>query len=312
MNQRPDIYVTLSTFGEYSEEPIRMLDQSGLSYELNKSGSRMEPAEIEKTCYPCIGIVAGIERYTKETIHQMPNLRCISRVGVGIDSIDLGYAREKNIAILNTPDPPTQAVAELAIGMMLALLRRLPEVNQSMHQRKWQRFPGRLLFNKTVGIVGLGRIGRKVAELVMAFGARIIATEPNPDTNWIRNHGIEILSLPELLPRSDIVTVHASGTAGTPINIGDTEFAGMKSGAWFINMARGNMVDDTALFAAIDSGHLNGAGLDVYPDEPYTGLLCDHPRVILSPHQATLTVETRIAMETGAVKNLIQHLKNPP
>ena len=310
MRHKVDILVTLSTFGEYSDEPIRMIDESPFSYRINETGKRMHPDRIIEIGKDCSGLIAGVEIYNKETLSKLPGLRCISRVGAGIDNIDLVYAREKSIDVLNTPDAPTAAVAELTLGMMLALLRRLPEINNLMHRRKWQRIPGRLLSEKTVGIIGLGRIGRRVAELVSAFGARAIGADPNPDTDWIGRQGVDILPLMELLSRSDIVTIHASGSVDTPVFLGKTEFYAMKQGAWFINMARGNMIDDEALFAAIDSGHLSGAGLDVYPEEPYTGPLCDHPRVILFPHQATQAVETRIAMETGAVRNLIQHLKN--
>jgi len=312
MTHAADILITLSTFGEYSDDPLRMLDESPFSYRVNDTGKRMEPERVVSFGKNCVGIIAGVETYSKEVLSKLPDLRCISRVGAGIDNIDLVYARQKGVSVLNTPDAPTAAVAELTLGMMLALLRRLTEVNETMHQRNWQRIPGRLLSGKTVGVIGLGRIGRRVAELVTAFGTHVIGTEPNPDEKWNRRHGVAIVKLPELLQRSDIVTLHAAGAADTPLFIGAEELAVMKPGAIFINVARGNMADDKALFAAIDTGHLGGAGLDVYPDEPYAGSLCDHPKVILSPHQATLTVETRISMETDAVRNLIRFLKNAP
>ena len=310
MTQAVDILITLSTFGEYSGEALRMIDESAFSYRVNETGKRMEPEQVVELGKDCVGIIAGVEIYSGETLSKLSDLRCISRVGAGIDNIDLVYARENRIDILNTPDAPTTAVAELTLGMMLALMRRLTEVNDIMHQRKWQRIPGRLLAEKTVGVVGLGRIGRRVAELVSAFGARVIGAEPNPDDKWAEHWGVEIYPFPELLKHSDIVTVHAARSVTTPVFLGKTELSSMKQGAWLINMARGNMIDDESLCAAIDSGQIRGAGLDVYPEEPYSGALCDHPAVILSPHQATLAEETRIEMETGAVRNLLQNLKN--
>ena len=310
MTQQADILVTLSTFGEYSDEPVQMLNKSRYTYRLNASGKRMDPKQVLDMARESIGLIAGVEKYDADTLAAFAGLRCISRVGAGIDNIDLAYARENGIAVLNTPDAPTVAVAELTIGMMLAMLRRLPEVNDVMHQRKWQRIPGRLLTGKTVGIVGLGRIGRQVAELVSAFGVTIIAADPYPDAVWVKRQGIDVLPMMDMLSRSDIVTVHAAGSAETPLFFGNNEFSAIRPGGWFVNMARGDMMDDSALFAAIESGHLSGAGLDVYPEEPYTGPLCDHPRVILSPHQATLAMETRIDMETGAVMNLLQYLEN--
>lgn len=305
-----DILVTLSTFGEYSNVPIRLLEESPFSYEMNNSECRISPDQVVEMGGRCIGFISGVEKYTEETMSKLPELRCISRCGTGIDNIDLNYAQKKSIAILNTPDVPTDAVSEFTLAMILALLRRLTEVNDHMRQRKWQRIPGRLLSGKTVGIIGLGRIGRRVAELAMAFNARVIGVDPHPDVKWLTRHGVEILDLPDLLRRSDIVTIHAAGASEMPLLLRTAEFAAMKKGALLINMARGEMIDDGALFDAIDTGHLGGVGLDVYPSEPYTGQLCGHPKAILSPHQATLTIETRISMETEAVKNLVEHLKD--
>ncbi|RJQ53520.1 MAG: hypothetical protein C4530_17930 [Desulfobacteraceae bacterium] len=309
MTEFAEIFVTLSTFGEYSEQPIELLKGSGFSYGLNDSGKRMTPEEVSSVCGHCSGLIAGVEKYDACTLSRLPELKCISRVGAGTDNIDRVYAREKGIAIMNTPDAPTAAVAELTLGMILSLLRRLPEVNDAMHVHRWQRFPGRLLSGKTVGIIGLGRIGRRVAELVATFGARVIGTDPDPDIGWMRRNDVKIVTLPDLLTQSDIVSLHAAGSKETPLRLGHSEFSVMKRGSWFINMARGDMVDDRALHAALLSGHIAGTGLDVYPGEPYSGPLCDHPGAILSPHQATLTMETRVAMETEAVQNLLEYLR---
>ncbi len=304
-----DILVTLSTFGEYSREPLLMLEQSGFAFRTNPYGRRMKPSEVVSLGQPCKAVVAGVEEYAAATLAQLPNLRCISRCGTGIDSIDLAEAERRGIAVLNTPDAPTQAVAELTLAMMLALLRQLPKVDSLMHERKWQRVPGRLLRGKTVGIIGLGRIGRRVAEIVQALGAVVIAVDPVPDAQWLAKHHVEMLGLSALLGRADIVSVHSGRSSDHPLYLGAKEIAQMKQGAWLINMARGDLVDDVALGEALDSGHLSGAGLDVFPQEPYDGPLCSNPRAILSPHQATLTIETRVAMETQAVENTIQFLR---
>ena len=310
MNEFSQILVTLSTFGEHTEEPIRLLEQSGFSFRLNALGRRMKPDEVVVQGHRCRGLIAGVEQYSAETLSRMPGLKCISRCGVGIDNIDLKAAEYHGITVLNTPDEPPVAVAELTLAMMLSLMRRLPEVDTMMHSRKWQRRPGNLLSGKVVGIIGLGLIGRRVAELIMAFEATVIGSDPYPDDKWIKMHHMEIVELSELLRRSDIVVIHASNTSNHPLVLGGKELSRMKRGAWLINMARGNMVDDKALNRTIDSGHLNGAGLDVYPEEPYSGSLCDNDRVILSPHQATLTTETRIAMEVRATENLVRYLQS--
>ena len=309
MPNKFDVLVTLSTFGEHSDEPRTLLDQSGFSYKINITGRRMTPEEVVEMGRNCQGLVAGLEQYTKETFAKLTHLHCISRCGTGIDNIDLSEAKRRKIAVLTTPDAPTDAVAEYTLTMILALLRRLPQVDSFMHKCRWQRIPGNLLAGKTVGIIGLGRIGKRVSQLMQAFGATVIVAEPYPDWNWAHEHEVELIDLQKLLPRADIVSIHASTSDDQPLCMGASEFSLMKRGAWLINMARGDMIDDEELSKALASGHLSGAGLDVFSVEPYDGPLCNSDRVILSPHQATLTVETRTAMEKQAVENLVRYLQ---
>jgi D-3-phosphoglycerate dehydrogenase len=304
-----DILVTLSTFSVDSDEPLRLLQKSGFTFRTNPYGRRMEPEEVVELGQKSRGLVAGVERYTADTLSRLPNLQCISRSGSGIDNIDLVEAERRGIAVLNTADEPTAAVAELTLAMMLALLRQLPRLDLLMHDRKWERVTGYLLAGKTVGIIGFGRVGRRVTKLVQAFNATVVGTDPYPDPEWVEVNGVQLLEVPELLARADIVSIHASTSSNHPLRFGAAEIAQMKQGAWLINMARGDMVDDVALNQVLASSRLSGAGLDVFPEEPYRGPLCDNERVILSPHQATLTVETRAAMETRAVKNLVQYLR---
>jgi D-3-phosphoglycerate dehydrogenase len=308
MGSDVDIFVTLSTFAEYSDEPLHLLQQSEFSFLVNPHGRRIKPEEVVEMGRACRGLVAGVEPYSAETLAALPRLQCISRCGSGIDSIDLAEARRRNIAVLNTPDEPIIAVAELTLTMILALLRQLPNVNTLTHERQWQRVPGNLLWGKILGIIGLGRIGQRVVELVEPFGVKVIAVEPRPDAGWLKDREVELVDLPQLLARADIVSIHAARSSENQLFLGAPEFAQMKPGAWLVNMARGDMLDEAALNTALDDGHLSGAGLDVFPQEPYTGPLCDNPRAIMSPHQATLTIETRVAMETKAVANLIKFL----
>jgi len=305
-----EILVTLSTFGEYSETPVKLLEACGFSYATNPYGRRMAPGEVVQVGRRSLGLIAGVEPYTDETLAQLPRLRCISRCGSGVDNIDLAAAARRGIAVVQTSEEPVVAVAEMTLAMMLALLRRLPRVDALTRGRRWQRVPGQTLAGKTVGVIGLGRIGRRVSELVQAFGAAVIGADPNADRTWAGSRGVELVPLAELLARSDIVSIHATGVGAYPLRLGAAEFAQMKPGAWLINMARGEMVDDLALAGALASGHLSGAGLDVFPQEPYQGPLCDSDRVILSPHQATLTRETRTAMEIRAVENLLGVLQH--
>jgi D-3-phosphoglycerate dehydrogenase len=310
MHDNEDILVTLSTFGAQSDEPIKLLEESGFTFRTNPYGRRIQPEEVVELGGECRGLVAGVEIYAAETMAQLPNLRCISRCGVGIDNIDLAEAERRGISVLNTPDEPITAVAELTLTMILALLRQLPRVDTLTRGRKWQRVTGNLLQRKTVGIIGLGRIGRRVAELLQAFEANVVGVDTHPDSEWARTRGVELIDLQALLARSDIISIHASTSSETPLRLGVEEMAAMKQGAYLINTSRGDMVDDVALFEALDAGRLSGAALDVFPEEPYRGPLCDSDRVILFPHQATLTLETRVAMEINAVKNVVRCLRD--
>ena len=305
----PDIFVTLSTFSNESDEPLRLLKAGGLTFSVNALGRRLTPAEVIEMGGDSRGLVAGVEPYDAGTLAFLPRLRCISRCGAGIDSIDLKAAEARGIAVLNTPDEPTIAVAEHTLAMMLALLKQLPKVDSLTRERKWQRVTGSLLHGKVVGIIGLGRIGRRVAELVQAFGASVIAVEPYPEPDWVEARAVEVVALPALLARADILTIHAATKPGPAFHLGPDEIDRMKPGAWLLNMARGDMVDEPALCEALKSGRLSGAALDVFANEPYHGPLCDSEKVILTPHQATLTRETRGAMETRAVENLLRCLK---
>ncbi len=306
---KPNILVALSTFGAYGPEPLELLQKKGWPYTLNLLGQRLAAKDILQLGRDCQGIVAGVEVYTGDILSELSQLKCISRCGVGLDNIDLPKAEQLGIKVLNTPDPVIVPVAELTIGMMLDLLRHITWHTVSLRDNKWQKKGGRNLQGCTVGIIGLGRIGKKVSELLKSFGSRVIATDPHPDTEWAKTHKIMILPLNELLSRSDVVTLHLKVDAKVPFVLSEKEIRGMKRGAVLLNLSRGELVDENALYGALKDGHLSGAGLDVFHEEPYRGKLTELGNVILTPHVATLTAESRLQMETQAVQNLFSGLE---
>ena len=298
-----DIYVTLSTFGESGSEPIRLLERSGLKFGINQTGKRPSAQEVLRNCCEAKVLIAGVEEYGAGDLSNFKRLKCISRCGVGTENIDKVAAEKLGVIILNTPNEPVQAVAEHTVTLMLALLRKLPALDHDTKAGKWKRYTGNLLHGKVIGLVGYGRIGTRVACLLHPFGTEILAYDPatrvEGPTRMMRN-------VDELLSKADIVSLHCPpGTAF----IGRQEFLKMKKGSWLINTARGDLVDDCALAEALESGHLAGAALDVFPQEPYSGVLLSNEKVILTPHQATLTQETRLAMEIAATKNAIMFIK---
>jgi D-3-phosphoglycerate dehydrogenase len=245
------------------------------------------------------GIIAGLEPLDREVLARS-SLRVISRCGSGLSNVDLAAAAELGIVVCATPDGPTAAVAELTVGALLALLRMLPQMDRDLHEGRWHKRIGSQLEGKTVAIVGCGRIGRRVAALLSAFGATVLGVDPA-----LRGalDGIRLVPLAEALAAADIVTLHCSGEARV---LGPEEFRRMKPGTLLLNAARGGLVDEAALVCALDEGRVAGAWLDAFEEEPYDGPLTRYPQVLLTPHVGSYTKECRARMEMEAAENLIR------
>lgn len=308
MNQRK-ILVALSTFGEYGDMPLRLLKESGSPYTINPLKKRLVREEIIEMGKDCEGIIAGVEPYDDYVLEHLPKLRCISRCGVGIDNIAQEKAKERGICILNTPNVVIQPVVELTIAMIFDLLRKLSYHAALMRAKRWEKKAGHLLMGRKIGIIGLGRIGKRVAEVLKTLGAQVRGYDPFPDKQWAQAHGIEIVPCKQIIRESDVLLLHLSVISGAPFRLGEQEIRSMKQGAMVVNVARGEFIDEEALYGALNDGHLAGAALDVFPQEPYQGKLCTLDNIVLTPHLATLTEESRLQMETEATANLIEFLK---
>ncbi len=304
------VYVALSTFAKESAQPLELLKAGGLAFEINPTGKRLTREQVKTVLKNYDGVVASLEPYDADVLNALSRLKCISRCGVGLDNIDLNAARDRKITVLNTPHVVVQPVAELTLALIFDLLRQTTVHTFLMRQRRWERISGRQLAGKTVGIIGLGRIGRRVAELLVRLDVQVVGFDVAPDASWAESLGVKLLDLNKLLSSCDIVTLHLSADIDSPFCLSKNEFALMKPGAFLINTSRGSFVDEEALAEALRSGHLSGAGLDVYRQEPYSGPLCDLPNVILTPHIATLTQESRLAMEVEATENIINFFKS--
>lgn len=305
------IFVALSSFSKESEVPLKRLKESGYPYLIHTSGKRITSKELIAGANNAEVILAGVESYDTNILSGLSNLKCISRCGVGLDSINIEVAKSRGVTVLNTPGIPTLAVAELALTMFLALSRNLPAQMILMRSGEWVRVPSHLLSGKSIGLIGFGSIGRKVASLSKAFNAKIYINDPLISDQEAKDLGVESVSKDFLLNNSDIISLHASqrGINDAPL-IGEREIRAMKPGAILVNLARGGMVDEIALFDALTEGRLGGAGLDVFADEPYTGKLAQLNSVVLTPHSATNTIETRVEMELMCVENAIKFIEN--
>jgi len=255
--------------------------------------------------YNPIGIIAGVEPLTENALRASPNLKVVSRCGIGMDSVDLDAAKKLGISVLNTPEAPTDAVAELTIGLILALIRNIPANDTMVRNGGWKGLKGKLLKDKTIGIIGCGRIGRKVGCIMKAFGCTVLGYDLS-DTAF---EGIIKTGLDDLICKSDIISLHVPLDESTKNIISEERMGRMKEGSYLINASRGGLVDEDALYRYIVSGKLSGAAIDCFCDEPYKGKLKELDNVVLSPHMGSSTHETRELMESRAVENLNMELR---
>ena len=300
----PRVFISTSSFAEHDTLPLKLLNDAGIDVQVNPYRRQLTPDECLRLYKDIDGLIAGTEALTAEVLASARNLRVISRCGVGMDNIDLEAAKQRGIQVFNTPDSPTVAVAELTVGLMLAILRHVPRADRDIRAGKWQKSMGNLLQGKKVGIIGFGRIGQKVAEMVLGLGAQVIYCDPA-----VNRADYTPMSLDELLSQSDIVSLHLSGGGKDAPLLGYRQLRSMKQGSWLINCARGGVVDEEALHRVLQEGWLSGAAVDVFKQEPYAGPLADLDNVILTPHIGSYAVESRVDMEVQAVKNVIKGLK---
>lgn len=303
------ILTSPSSFGQVGNEPVELLLQNGYEVINNPYGRKLTEDEVIELAADCIGIVAGVEPLTARVMDALPKLKCISRVGIGMDSVDLKYAAEKGIIVTNTPDGPTRAVAELTLAMTLSLLRKIPQAHADLKNKVWKKQVGNLFLNKVVGVVGLGRIGKLVSQLFRGIGNPVIGYDPYADAAWATDNGVELVDFDTLLTKADIVTIHVPGNEDGSAVIGAKEIDLMKTGAFLVNISRGGIVDEDALYNALSANKLTGAAIDVFSSEPYSGPLCDLDNVVLTPHLGSYAEEGKLLMEIDAVKNLINALK---
>jgi len=296
---RNKVLIGPSTFAALDSSPAEKLIDAGFEVVNNPFGRKFTVNELINLLPGVTGLIAGLEDLNREVM-EGSDLQIISRCGSGMSNVDLKAAESLGIKVCSTPDGPTTSVAELTIGLLLSMLRLVYKMNMSMHHRKWDKQIGTQLNGKVVAIVGFGLIGRTVCRLLKAFEAGVVAVDPS--FSGVVD-GTQIMSLEDALKKADIVILHCSDDS---ILLGEDEFKLMKKGVYLLNVARGNLIDETSLIHALEGGHVAGACLDSFAEEPYNGPLCDYEQVILTPHVGSYTSECRLMMEMEAVNNLIE------
>jgi len=292
-----------------AESAIARLREAGLEV-VERTGMSPEElaAELAKG-YEAI-VVRSATKVRKAAIDAAVGLKLIVRAGVGLDNIDVEYAREKGIQVRNTPRASTDSVAELALAHMLALARSLPQATISLREGKWEKkaFKGIELSGKTLGVIGIGRIGQAVARRALCLGMRVIAFDKFVKESPLPE--VRMVPLEELLREADFITLHVPADPAGPV-IGQREIALMKDGAYLINCARGGVVDEAALLSALNSGKLAGAGLDVFEEEPPQNMeLLHHPKVSLTPHIGAQTKEAQARVGDEVVDILLEFARS--
>lgn len=302
------VLISTSSFNLANFAQLSDLKKAGVEVKLNPFAARLtEEQVIDLLGTDTIGLIAGLEPLTQNVLKSAKSLKVIARVGTGLDSVDLVAAKELGIIVLNTPDAPTKAVAELTIAHILGLLRHVSRADRQIRSGVWEGLMGSLLETKTVGIVGFGRIGKRVATLLSAFGASIIISDAQVKSGDFQNVGLD-----ELCTRSDIVSLHLPYSEATHHIIDEKRMNLMKKGSFIVNISRGGLVDEATLLVALKSGQIAGAALDCFEQEPYEGELRNLESVQITAHMGSYARETRDLMEQEASRLLVNalHEKN--
>lgn len=308
MNHPLRIAITIRSFDLQGPAFKKLQEHCTLSY-INTTGKRLSESELISGLSGVQGVIAGTERFSSSVINQCSSLRIISRVGVGTDSIDLVATHSCGIRVATTPNSPGLAVAEHTLALLLSTMKHIPQYNEQMRKNNHTLSMGALLSGKTVGIVGMGRVGSRVAEMLECLGCRICFFDPlysrDKPATWKRFDSLDVL-----IENIDILSIHSAPLpGGNPLITNDVLIHA--KGITILNTARGTLIDEQSLISALSSGAVKSAALDVFPSEPYTGKLLDYPQVITTPHVASNTAESRSMMEMEAVDNILQTVLEP-
>lgn len=306
------ILVTPTSFNKpENEKARRLLESFADEIVYNTFGRPLTEDEVIKMSEGCDGYIAGLDSITKKAIEMMPSsMRVISRYGAGVDRVDLEAATQKGIIVTNTPGANSDAVADLAFALLLSTARKIPALDKKVRAKEWPRSQGIEVFNKTIGIIGMGSIGKAVARRAKGFSMSIMAYDPYIDKDYTEKNGITACELDELLSKSDFISLHLPYMESTHHIIDKRAIDLLKPGAIIVNTARGGLIDEEAAYLALRIGKLGGLGLDAFEKEPpEDSPLFELDNVVVTPHIGAHTAEAVINMGMMAVKSTIDVLK---
>jgi D-3-phosphoglycerate dehydrogenase / 2-oxoglutarate reductase len=299
--------ITTVPFGKKNPLPLELLKESDIEYLINPLNRKLTEDELCEIVTDFDILIAGTEPITKKVMSNAPNLKMISRVGIGLDNVDLNEAKNRDIKVSYTPDAPAPAVAELTIGLIFSLLRSIHLSSSQLHKGHWNRIFGRRLSEITLGVIGLGRIGSRVIRRTKPFGTpRLLVNDIDPSKGSDMDFKLEWSSKEKIYKEADIICIHLPLTRHTFNLIGEKELFSMKKDAAIINVSRGGIINEHDLFKVLNSGHLSGAAIDVFEKEPYDGNLSEIERCILTAHMGSMSIDCRSRMEIEATEEVIR------
>lgn len=303
------VLITTVPFGDKNRLPLDLLEQAGIEYLINPINRKLKEDELADMVGDFDALIAGTEPITEKVFERASNLKLISRVGIGLDSVDLLSAEKRGITVSYTPDAPALAVVELTLGLMLTLLRSVHVSNQEMHQGTWHRFFGRRLEEVTVGIVGMGRIGSGVLKRLESFGTkRVMVNDVRSLEGLESTLTVEVASKEEIYAEADVISFHVPLTHLTKNMVRKEQLLSMKPDSIVINTARGGIINEDDLYEVMQAGHFSGAAIDVFNHEPYDGKLTEIDRCLLTAHMGSMSVDCRTRMEIEATEEAVRFL----
>ena len=309
----PKALITTVPFCEKNRLPLELLKNAGVDCRINPLNKKLTEDELAELAGDCDALIAGTEPITDKVMARAAKLRLISRVGIGLDSVDLAAAKRRGIKVSYTPDAPAPAVAELTLGLMLALLRSVHVSNAQMHQGQWKRIFGRRIAEITVGVIGVGRIGTRVLRRMRGFGTpRILVNDILPNLELNREFKLEWTTKEQIYKEADLISLHLPLTRTTANMIRREQLLQMKPDALLVNTSRGGIVHEEDLYGVMADGRLGGAAVDVFEREPYAGNLAKIERCLLTSHMGSMSVDCRTRMEIEAAEEAVRFFTGSP
>ncbi|AZV56160.1 phosphoglycerate dehydrogenase [Clostridium sp. AWRP] len=304
------ILITPRSFGKHSKEPFELLKQKGFELVVNPYGRILTQDEMIKEVADVDGIIIGVDPLNAEVLKHAKKLKIISKYGVGTDNIDLNYAKNNNITVTITKGANSDAVADYAFALMISVARKIVTIDRGCRKLDWSKVTSIGMYGKTLGLIGLGNIGKGVAKRAKGFDVKVLAYDVYKDMNFASRNNVQYVTIEKILKEADFISIHLPLTKETKYIIGEKELSIMKENAVIVNTARGGLIDENALYDALKNNKIWGAGIDVFEQEPPKNKeLLDLNNIVVGSHCAASTFEAVDNMGIMAANNIIENIK---